>query len=81
MTWTPEAGKDQDFVERCIACNEVLKEGDDVYNDVSGGIIHAECCGPDRECYVNLDDGSPIGPDEPIPQPWKWSPHPPPQRD
>ncbi|NEV75608.1 hypothetical protein DYI24_00755 [Rhodopseudomonas sp. BR0C11] len=58
----------------CIACGEALKLDDEVLNDVSGGIIHAACCGPEHDSYVNLDDGSPIGPDDPIPTPWKWSP-------
>ncbi|WBU27633.1 hypothetical protein OOZ54_13265 [Rhodopseudomonas palustris] len=69
------AGGDDAGPETCVACGEALKLGDDVYDEINGGIIHAACCGPDRESYVDLDDGSPIGPDDPIPTPWKWSPN------
>ncbi len=57
---------------RCIACDEALRDGQDVYADVSGGIIHAACCGPERERYVGRD-GEPLRDDEPIPTPWRWS--------
>lgn len=60
-------------VEACIACDVALKEGDPVYPDVGGGYLHAACCGPERECYVNPETGKPIGPDEPIPEPMKWT--------
>lgn len=57
---------------RCIACDEALREGQEVYADVSGGFIHAACCGPERESYLGRD-GEPLKDDEPIPTPWRWS--------
>lgn len=56
----------------CMACGVALVEGDEVYNEKEGGIIHAACCGPEREGYF-IDDDQPLGPDDPIPTPWKWS--------
>lgn len=58
--------------ERCLACDEALRDGQEVYADVSGGFIHAACCGPERESYVGRD-GNPLRDDEPIPTPWRWS--------
>lgn len=55
--------------ERCIACAKPLVEGDQYYLDASGGIIHAACCGPERESYVNLETGEPLADGEPIPVP------------
>lgn len=57
----------------CIACAVALKPGDLVLDDASGGLIHAACCGPERESYVNAD-GDPLGPDDPIPTGWPWQP-------
>jgi hypothetical protein len=51
----------------CIVCTEQLAEGDAYYPAVSGGFLHAACCGPERECYVNLETG------EAIPTPEIWS--------
>jgi hypothetical protein len=62
------AGED-DF---CIACNVALKDGDLVHHDASGGLIHAACCGPERESYTGAD-GDPLKEGEPIPQPWEYS--------
>ncbi len=62
-----------DDPEACIACDVALKEGDPVYADIGGGYLHAACCGPEREGYVNLETGEPIGPDDPIPEPMKWT--------
>lgn len=61
----------QSILDRCIACDRILDEEDLVFNDVSGGVIHASCCGPERESYVNAD-GEPLKPGEPIPTPWRW---------
>lgn len=58
--------------ERCIACDERLKEGQEVFHDASGGFIHAACCGPERESYTG-PDGEPLKDGEPIPTPWRWS--------
>ncbi len=62
----------EDDADRCIACDIAFVDGDPYYPDVSGGSLHAACCGPERECYVNLDTGEPIGPEEPIPEPSIW---------
>jgi len=55
----------------CIACLKPLAWGDRYYSDQSGGFIHADCCGPERESYVN-GDGEPLGPNDPIPEPSIW---------
>jgi len=68
-------GDPDDAPEACIACDVALNEGDPVYPDIGGGYLHAACCGPEREGYVNMETGEPIGPGEPIPQPLKWSVH------
>jgi hypothetical protein len=57
--------------ERCIACDEALQHGEMVMDDASGGIIHARCCGPERESYTG-PDGEPLKDGEPIPQGWPW---------
>lgn len=46
--------------------------GEPYLPDVNGGVIHARCCGPERESYAHLD-GEPLGPHEPIPTPMIWS--------
>lgn len=63
-----EAGSD---AETCIACRKSLVTGDRYYPDASGGFIHDDCCGPERESYTNAD-GEPLGPDDPIPEPAIW---------
>lgn len=70
-----EAGRTErgDDEERCIACDVPFVFGDKVLNDSSGGLIHAACCGPERESYVNAN-GDPLGPDDPIPTGWAWKP-------
>lgn len=55
----------------CIACQGRLRGGDRYYADASGGFIHADCCGPERESYTGAG-GDPLGPDEPIPEPSIW---------
>ena len=63
-----------DDLEYCIACDEVIKEGDEYLPDINGGFIHYRCCGPDRESYVkDLDEGTPLGPGDPIPPPRIWT--------
>jgi hypothetical protein len=57
--------------EKCIACAVALKEGDKVYSDVSGGILHAVCAGPERDGFAT-DDGDPLPDGAPIPEPWDW---------
>lgn len=57
--------------ERCMACGAVLQPGDPIYDDASGGVLHANCCGPERESYMRGDE--PLGADDPIPEPDIWS--------
>lgn len=52
---------------RCVACGEQIKTGEIVIEDITEGPMHAACCGPDRDAYVHLDDGSPLEEHEPIP--------------
>lgn len=59
--------------ECCMACGDVMRDGDAYLSDVSGGCLHAACCGPERESYAHLD-GEPLGPDEAIPEPLIWAP-------
>jgi len=40
--------------------------------DISGDLLHATCCGPERESYVNLETGEPLKDGEPIPKPFKF---------
>ncbi len=62
-------------MESCIACDLAFVEGDLVRWDVSGGCIHAACCGPDRERYVG-SDGEPLKDGDPVPEPWRWTERP-----
>ncbi len=57
--------------ERCMACERVLEPGDPVYDDASGGTLHANCCGPERESYTL--GGEPLSADDPIPEPDIWT--------
>ena len=59
-------------VPACIACRATLKPGDPYFWDVGGGFLHAECCGPEREGYVNAD-GEPLGENDPLPTPSIWT--------
>lgn len=62
-----------DDVPVCGICNVVLITGDRCMTDIDLGTVHAACCGPERESYVNLETGDPIGPHDPIPTPWIWN--------
>lgn len=61
----------EDDAERCIACNVAFVDDDLVHTDEGGGFIHASCCGPERESYVKAG-GEPLGPEDPIPTPFRW---------
>lgn len=61
-----------DSVDRCIACEGVFADGDLVHNEALGGLIHAACCGPERESYFK-NDGEPLDPGDPIPTPFAYS--------
>lgn len=66
-----EAAKADEHDPRCIACDDLIEDGDQVYNDADGGLIHAVCCGPERASYTG-PDGEPLAVGEPIPEPWVW---------
>ncbi|TDT94887.1 MazG-like nucleotide pyrophosphohydrolase family protein [Azorhizobium sp. AG788] len=59
---------------RCFACREPLQLGQMVIHDITEGLMHATCCGPERDAYVRLDDGSPLEDGEPIPTGHPWYP-------
>lgn len=58
--------------ECCVACDVQFEDGDLVYwSSDDTGHLHEDCCGPEREAYVNAD-GSPLQDGEPIPKPFEW---------
>lgn len=57
--------------EHCIVCYKPMVPGDLYYSDADGGVLHAACCGPERESYTNAA-GDPLGPDDPVPEPMVW---------
>lgn len=65
-------GQDADDLTDCLACRLTFLNDDQVLADVSGEFLHAACCGPELEAYVNLDTGEPIGPSDPIPTGYRW---------
>lgn len=75
-TWQGFQGPQE--AERCFICNEPFKAGEMVLSDVTEGLGHRACFGEDREGYVNLQTGEPIGADEPIPTGWPYEPEAPP---
>ncbi len=68
----PSEGEGPGAAERCIACLRPLMDGERYFSDASGGFIHADCCGPERESYTNAD-GEPLGPADPIPEGAVWA--------
>lgn len=61
-------------VTLCLACAEALVEGDEYFPDVSGDVLHAQCCGSERESYVkDVGTGEQLGPNDPIPAPQIWT--------
>lgn len=62
-----------DDAEACGICDVVFIRGDPCLTDISLGPVHARCCGPERESYVNLETGEPLADDAPIPTPWIWN--------
>lgn len=61
----------EEQADRCIACETAFVEGDLVHNEAQGGLIHAACCGPERESYFK-NDGEPLDPGDPIPTPFAY---------
>ncbi|WP_439604533.1 hypothetical protein [Shinella sp.] len=58
----------------CITCLQPLEEHDPAYYS-EDGIMHALCCGPERESFYNADE-RPLVEGEPIPRPFFWSANP-----
>ncbi|WP_288430242.1 hypothetical protein [uncultured Agrobacterium sp.] len=58
--------------ERCVACDEVLQDGDSVYCEISeGGHIHAWCATDDPKSYVDEDE-QPIKEGDALPEPFPY---------
>lgn len=58
--------------ERCVACDEVLHDGDSVYCEISeGGHIHAWCATDDPKSYVDEDE-QPIKEGDALPEPFPY---------
>lgn len=57
----------------CGICALGFVEGDPCLTDIDLGPVHAACCGPERESYVDLATGEPLKDGQPIPTPWIWS--------
>lgn len=68
-----EAVADDD-TPTCFICLQPFKAGDMVLPDMSGEVGHLTCFGTDREGFVkDLDTGEPLGPDDPLPNGYRWS--------
>jgi hypothetical protein len=63
-----------DEIHRCFICSEPFKADELVLQDDTEGLCHRACIGDERECFVNLHTGEPIGPDEPIPAGFPYKP-------
>jgi len=59
----------------CIACDKPMQNGQPYYRDISGGEIHAECSGSDRESFTDMG-GEPLAKGETIPEPLIWNEEP-----
>jgi hypothetical protein len=59
-----------DFHQRCEACGDPLLNGQPVFSDINGGEFHAACVGEpaSNEGFVD-EDGEPLAPDAPRPEP------------
>ena len=63
--------EDQDI---CFACGKPLLEGQLVLQDISEGLMHRACCGPEPEAFVNLETGEPLRPGDPLPEGLPYAP-------
>ena len=71
----PAKQSTDDGTDRCEICDNPLVAGQRVMQDVELGTVHAACCGPEREAYVNdVETGEPLGPNDPIPQGYVYEP-------
>ena len=59
--------------DTCGICEDIFVAGDRCLTDISLGAVHAACCGPERESYVDLETGDALAADAPIPTPWIWN--------
>ena len=59
---------DEDGTHRCFACGKIFTVGEAVYEDVNEGTMHAACCGPEPESFVDAE-GEPLKCGDPIPNP------------
>ncbi|MGI2036386.1 hypothetical protein ACRQ1B_28825 [Rhizobium panacihumi] len=57
--------------EACHVCGICLSDGDPVYWS-DDGFMHADCLGPERECYFNADERALVE-GEAIPRPLIWT--------
>lgn len=58
--------------ETCVACGEVLHDGDTVYFEPGEeGHIHSHCAGDDPNSFVN-EDGKPLTGQDPLPEPFRY---------
>jgi hypothetical protein len=60
-----------DDVHLCIACAKPMIDGQKYLPDESGGVVHYDCLGPERECYTR--NGEPLKDGDPIPEGYIWS--------
>jgi hypothetical protein len=54
----------------CIACGRPFETGDRYLADESGGFIHRQCCGPEREIFTR--NGAPLADGDDIPEGDVW---------
>jgi len=54
-------------VHKCFICARPFRAGELVLPDITEGLGHRACYGEDREGFVNLETGEPLGADEPLP--------------
>ncbi len=54
-------------LHKCFICAKRFRAGEMVLQDITEGLGHRACYGDDRDSFVNLDTGEPIGADEPLP--------------
>ena len=60
------------YAETCVACGEVLHDGDTVYFEPGEeGHIHSHCAGGDPNSFVN-EDGKPLTGQDPLPEPFRY---------
>lgn len=57
-------------IEKCLACGEPIKAADEYLPDVSGDNLHFACCGPEPECFVDLETGQQLD-RPPVPRIWE----------